>query len=171
MTKKIEVGILGATGMVGQQFARLLEQHPWFQLAWVGASDRSAGKKYAEATSWRLDGSMPTNAAALTVNSCIPNGAPRLLFSAMDANAAEEVEQAFARAGHVVVSNSRNHRMEADVPLLVPEVNPDHLQLIPHQQRRRNWQGQIVTNPNCSTVVLSMALAPLKPFGIRRVLA
>jgi aspartate-semialdehyde dehydrogenase len=171
MTKKIEVGILGGTGMVGQQFVRLLEQHPWFQLAWVGASDRSSGKKYAEATSWRLDGSMPPNVAALTVNLCVPNGAPRLLFSAMDANAAEEVEQAFARAGHVVVSNSRNHRMEADVPLLVPEVNPDHLQLIPHQQRRRNWQGQIVTNPNCSTVVLSMALAPLKPFGIRRVLA
>jgi aspartate-semialdehyde dehydrogenase len=170
LTRKIEVGVLGATGMVGQQFARLLEQHPWFELAWVGASDRSAGKAYAEATSWRLDGDMPRKLGALRVNECSPDGsAPHLLFSAMDAAVTTEIEQAFARAGHVVVSNSRNHRMESDVPLLVPEINPEHLRIIPQQQRRRAWRGQIVTNPNCSTVVLTMSLAPLKQFGIRRV--
>src|SRR5438067_8323965 len=138
MSKKIEVGVLGATGMVVQQFVRLLQDHPWFRLTWIAASDRSAGKKYAEAASWRLDGAMPAGAAELKVNACVPDAAPGLLFSAMDAAAAEEVEQAFARAGHVVVSNSRNHRMAADVPLIVPEINPDHLKLIPHQQRQRD---------------------------------
>src|SRR5438105_14930106 len=98
MPKKIEVGVLGATGMVGQRFVRLLQDHPWFRLTWIAASDRSAGKKYADATSWRLNGAMPASAAELKVNACLPDGAPRLLFSAMDATAAEEVEQAFARA-------------------------------------------------------------------------
>ncbi len=156
--------------MVGQHFVRFLQRHPWFDLKWVGASDRSAGKKYREATSWRLDGGMPEAAADLTVEDSTPGRAPRLVFSAMDAAVATGIEQAFARADHVVVSNSRNHRMEPDVPLLVPEVNPDHLRLIPLQQRRRGWTGQIATNPNCSTVVLTMALGALKPFGIRRVL-
>jgi aspartate-semialdehyde dehydrogenase len=104
------------------------------------------------------------------VEECKPGNAPRLLFSAMDAGVATEIERAFAQAGHVVVSNSRNHRMEQDVPLLVPEVNPDHLKLVPGQQRARGWKGQIVTNPNCSTVGLVMALAPLKPFGIAKVI-
>mgnify|MGYP001182256219 FL=1 len=167
--QKIEVGILGATGMVGQHFVRFLQNHPWFELKWVGASDRSAGKKYREATSWRLDGVMPEEVADLTVQECKPDHAPRLVFSAMDASVATEIERAFAEAGHIVVSNSKNHRMETDVPLLVPEINPDHLQLIPHQQRLRGWKGQIVTNPNCSTVVLTMALAPLKRFGISKV--
>jgi aspartate-semialdehyde dehydrogenase len=171
MERKIEVGILGATGMVGQHFVKLLENHPWFQLKWLGASDRSAGKRYCEATSWRLDGSMPASVAELRVEDCSPVRAPRLIFSAMDASVATEIETAFAEAGHSVVSNSRNHRMEPDVPLLVPEINPDHLQLIPHQRRKRGWSGLIVTNPNCSTVVLAMSLAPLKPFGITRVLA
>ncbi len=171
MERKIEVGILGATGMVGQHFVKLLENHPWFQLKWLGASDRSAGKRYGEATSWRLDGSMPASVAELRVEVCSPAQAPRLIFSAMDASVATEIETAFAEAGHSVVSNSRNHRMEPDVPLLVPEINPDHLQLIPHQRRKRGWSGLIVTNPNCSTVVLAMSLAPLKPFGITRVLA
>jgi len=168
--RKIAVGVLGATGMVGQNFVKFLDKHPWFDLTWVGASDRSAGKKYSEATSWRLDGAMPPHVAGLTVSDCVPcDGAPRLMFSATDASVATEIEQAFAKAGHVVVSNSRNHRMEPDVPLLVPEVNPDHLKVIPQQQRRRGWTGQIATNPNCSTVVLAMALAPLRPFGIQRV--
>ncbi len=167
--QKIEVGVLGATGMVGQHFVKFLREHPWFELKWAGASDRSSGKKYRDATSWRLDGSMPENAAELMVDDCKPGNAPRLLFSAMDASVATEIEQAFAAAGHIVVSNSRNHRMEADVPLLVPEVNADHLKIVPQQQRRRGWKGQIVTNPNCSTVVLTMALAPLKLFGIARV--
>jgi len=171
MQPKIEVGILGATGMVGQQFAKFLQGHPWFEIVWLGASDRSAGTSYRDATSWRLDGAMPANVAGLRVEECKPDHAPRLMFSSMDASVATEIEQAFARAGHVIVSNSRNHRMEPDVPLLIPEVNPDHLKIIPLQQRRRGWKGQIATNPNCSTIVLALALAPLKQFGIRRVMA
>ena len=167
--RKIEVGILGATGMVGQQFVNLLQNHPWFELTWAGASSRSENKKYRDATSWRLNGAMPEAAAELMVEECKPGNAPKLLFSATDASVATEIEQAFAQAGHVVVSNSRNHRMEEDVPLLVPEVNAEHLQLIPLQRQRRGWNGQIVTNPNCSTVVLAMALGPMKPFGITRV--
>jgi aspartate-semialdehyde dehydrogenase len=168
---RIPVGILGATGMVGQHFVKFLQNHPWFEVAWMGASDRSASKPYREATSWRLDGAMPAAVQHLEVHECKPVDAPRLVFSAMDASVATEIERDFANAGHVVVSNSRNHRMEPDVPLLIPEVNPDHLKIIPHQQRLRGWKGQIATNPNCSTVVLAMALAPLKPFGITRVVA
>src|SRR5512140_1927287 len=171
MENRIEVGILGATGMVGQHFVKFLQGHPWFDLKWLGASDRSAGKKYKEASEWRLGGVTPENVADLVVEESKPGNAPRLLFSAMDASVATEIERAFAQAGHVVVSNSRNHRMERDVPLLVPEVNPDHLKLVPVQQRNRGWKGQIVTNPNCSTVVLTMALGPLKQFGITRVVA
>jgi aspartate-semialdehyde dehydrogenase len=168
---RIPVGILGATGMVGQHFVRFLQNHPWFEIAWMGASDRSAGKPYREATSWRLDGAMPENVRHLEVEECRPGGAPRLVFSAMDASVATDIEREFAKAGRVVVSNSRNHRMEPDVPLLIPEVNPDHLKIIPHQQRLRGWKGQIATNPNCSTIVLALALAPLKQFGITRVVA
>src|SRR5215469_406411 len=171
MNPRIEVGVLGATGMVGQSFVKFLQGHPWFDLTWVGASDCSSGRKYRDATSWRLDGEMPGAVRDLVVDDCKPGNAPRLVFSATDASVATEIEQAFAQAGHVVVSNSRNHRMEPDVPLLIPEVNPGHLNIIPLQQRRRGWKGQIVTNPNCSTIVLAMALAPLKPFGITRVLA
>ncbi len=169
--QKIEVGILGVTGMVGQHFVKFLQGHPWFELKWGGASDRSAGKQYRDATNWRLDGTMPASVADLKVDDCKPGNAPRLLFSAMDASVATEIERAFAEAGHIVVSNSKNHRMEQDVPLLVPELNADHLQLVPVQQRNRGWKGQIVTNPNCSTVVLTMGLGPLKQFGIRRVVA
>jgi aspartate-semialdehyde dehydrogenase len=120
---------------------------------------------------WHLAGGTPDAVAGLTVEDCRPGNAPRLLFSAMDASVATEIERAFAEAGHVVVSNSRNHRMERDVPLLVPEINPDHLRLVPLQQRARGWKGQIVTNPNCSTVVLTMGLAPLKQFGISKVIS
>ncbi len=169
--KPIEVGILGGTGMVGQHFIRFLQGHPWFKLTWLGASDRSAGKKLRDATSWRLEGDIPEAAAEIEVSESKPGHAPRLVFSAMDASVATEIERAFAEAGHIVVSNSKNHRMEADVPLLVPEVNPDHLKIIRHQQSQRGWKGMIVTNPNCSTVVLTMALGPLAQFGIRRVLA
>jgi aspartate-semialdehyde dehydrogenase len=171
-SKQLEVGILGATGMVGQHFVNFLKAHPWLRVAWLGASDRSAGKRYREATAWRLDGDMPPNVRDLVVQDSKPsNGAPRVLFSAMDASVATEIERAFAEAGHVIISNSRNHRMEPDVPLLIPEVNPEHLRVIPAQQRNRGWQGMIVTNPNCSTIAMAMALAPLKPFGIRRVAA
>jgi aspartate-semialdehyde dehydrogenase len=172
METRIEVGILGATGMVGQHFIKFLQGHPWFELKWLGASDRSAGKKYRDAAKWHLDGSTPANVADQIVQDSKPgNGAPKLMFSAMDASVATEIEQAFAQAGHVVVSNSRNHRMELDVPLLVPEINADHLRLIPGQQKRRGWKGQIATNPNCSTIVLTMGLAALKPFGITRIIA
>lgn len=169
MPQKMEVGILGATGMVGQQFINFLQGHPWFEAKWLGASERSAGKKYRDATNWRLDTAMPETVAGLTVQEARPGNAPKLVFSAMDASVATEIERAFAEAGHFVVSNSRNHRMEPDVPLLVPEVNPDHLEILPVQERR-GWKGRIVTNPNCSTIVLTMALGALKPLGMSKVL-
>ncbi len=171
MENRIEVGVLGATGMVGQHFLRFLDGHPWFRVTWLGASDRSAGKRYRDVATWHLDGSIPETVADLHVEECKPGRGPRLVFSAMDASVAGEIEQAFAQCGHVVVSNSRNHRMDPDVPLLIPEINPEHLRLIPVQQRNRGWKGQIVTNPNCSTVTLAMGLAPLRPWGITRVVA
>ena len=169
MSQKIEVGILGATGMVGQHFINFLQGHPWFEITWLGASDRSAGKKYSEATNWRLDGVLPDTLANLTVQDSVPGNAPKLMFSAMDASVATEIERAFAAAGHIVVSNSRNHRMEPDVPLLVPEVNPDHLKILPVQEKR-GWKGRIITNPNCSTIMLTLPLGALKPLGISKVL-
>src|SRR5579862_401407 len=171
MEARIEVGVLGATGMVGQHFIKFLQGHPWFDLTWLGASDRSAGKKYRDAAKWHLDGPTPAGVADMIVQDSKPGKAPKLMFSAMDASVATEIEQAFANAGHVVVSNSKNHRMDLDVPLLVPEINYEHLKLIPGQQRLRGWKGQIVTNPNCSTIVLTMGLGPLKQFGITKVIA
>ena len=169
MSVRIPVGVLGATGMVGQEFVSFLQDHPWFDLTFLAASDRSAGKKYHEATTWRLGGETPAYVRDIVVSDSVPKNAPKLVFSAMDASVATEIEQAFAAAGHVIVSNSRNHRMDADVPLLVPEANGDHLDLLP-AQNARGWSGRIVTNPNCSTVVLVMALAPLKQFGIEKVI-
>ena len=166
----IEVGILGATGMVGQQFVRLLAGHPWFKPTWLAASERSEGRKYSEATTWRLPGPLPEGVATRTVEACTPGRGPQLVFSALDATAADTLEPAFAAAGHIVVSNARSFRMQDDVPLLIPEINPEHLSLIRVQRRERGWRGAIVTNPNCSTVVLAMALAPLREFGIRSVL-
>lgn len=166
----IEVGILGGTGMVGQHFIRFLQGHPWFKLVWLGASDRSAGKKLRDATAWRLDSGIPDTAADIVVSESKPGNAPRIVFSAMDASVATEIEREFAQAGHIVVSNSKNHRMEPDIPLIVPEINPGHLSLITHQQRNRGWKGMIVTNPNCSTIVLTMALAPLARFGLERMI-
>jgi aspartate-semialdehyde dehydrogenase len=167
---RIPVGILGATGMVGQEFVSFLQNHPWFDLTWLGASDRSAGKSYRDATAWRLGGETPAYVRDIIVSDSKPDGAPQLMFSAMDASVATEIERAFAASGRTIVSNSRNHRMEADVPLLVPEINPDHLKLVREQRNKRGWTGQIVTNPNCSTIVLVMALAPLKKFGIKRII-
>jgi aspartate-semialdehyde dehydrogenase len=166
---KIPVGILGATGMVGQHFIKFLDGHPLFDLVWLGASERSAGKTYSEAAKWHLAAATPEAIAKLKVEEARPGNAPQLVFSAMDAGVATEIEQAFAKAGHTVVSNSRNHRMERDVPLLVPELNADHLKLLPAQKKARGWKGQIITNPNCSTIVLTMALGPLKQFGITRI--
>ena len=167
----IPVGLLGATGMVGQRFVLQLEGHPWFRVAWLGASERSAGRSYAEAARWVQDGPMPEGVAGMVVQpAAVSADCPEVVFSAMDASVAGGIERAFARAGHFVLSNSRNHRLDADVPLVIPEVNPDHMELISHQRRERGWPGAIVTNPNCSTITLTMALAPLRPFGIRRVL-
>jgi aspartate-semialdehyde dehydrogenase len=166
MTESIEVGVLGATGMVGQQFLRLLDGHASFKPVWLAASERSEGKRYQEAATWRLGGGAPEFANRLSVEACVPGRGPRLVFSALEARAADELEPAFAAAGHIVVSNARSFRMMDDVPLLIPEINPDHLSLIDGQRRTRGWTGAIVTNPNCSTVVLAMALAPLRQFGL-----
>ena len=154
MGKRIEVGVLGATGMVGQQFIQQLAGHPWFELTWLAASERSQGKSYADAAPWRLETPIPEGIAGRTVESCTPGKGPRLVFSALDASVAGDLEQACADAGHVVLSNARNHRMDPMVPLLVPEVNADHLALLRAQAKRRGGKGAIVTNPNCSTVVL-----------------
>ncbi len=166
---RIDVGILGATGMVGQEFIAQLEGHPWFNLTWIAASERSRGRRFADATAWRLAVPRPPAVADMVVDAVVPDRAPRVVFSGLDSSVAGEVEGAFAAAGHIVVSNARNYRMDADVPLLVPEINPDHLQLLSAQQAARQWPGRIVTNPNCSTIVLTMALAPLRQFGLRTV--
>jgi aspartate-semialdehyde dehydrogenase len=168
--KRIDVGILGATGMVGQQFIKQLTGHPWFNPVWLGASERSEGKAYADAATWRLSSQMPDGLRAARVHACTPGSAPLLMFSALDAAAANDIEPAFAKAGHIVISNARSYRMDPLVPLLIPEVNADHLALLPAQRRERGWRGAIITNPNCSTVVLSMALAPLRQFGLRSVM-
>ena len=169
MTDQIDVGILGATGAVGQQFVEQLRSHPWFKLTWVAASHRSVGRRYADASAWRLPTPCPDAVANLVVDSVTPGRAPHVLFSGLDAEVAGEVEGAFAEAGHVVVSNARNFRMDADVPLLVPEINPDHLELLKTQASGRGWRGLLVTNPNCSTIMLTMALAPLQSFGLKSV--
>ena len=167
MQKRIEVGVLGATGMVGQQFIHQLAAHPWFELKWLAASERSEGKRYADAAPWRLETEVPEGLGDRMVEPARPGVGPRLVFSALDAGVAGELEQAFADAGHLVLSNARNHRMNPVVPLLVPEVNAEHLALLKVQAKQRGGKGAIVTNPNCSTVVLSMALAPLRGFGLR----
>lgn len=164
---QIEVGILGATGMVGQQFIALLANHPWFKVAWLGASQRSEGKAYRDAAAWRLPTPAPADVSRLMVEQAAPGRGPKLVFSGLDSSVAGEIEGAFASAGHFIVSNSRNYRMDANVPLVIPEVNADHLKLLEGQAAARGWKGRIVTNPNCSTIVLSMALAPLRQFGLK----
>jgi aspartate-semialdehyde dehydrogenase len=163
---QIPVGILGATGMVGQQFIALLANHPWFRVEWLGASQRSEGKAFRDAAAWRLPDSLPDDVARRVVAAAVPDNAPKLVFSGLDASVAGEIEGAFAAAGHTIVSNSRNYRMEANVPLLIPEVNAEHLALL-DVQAKAGWKGRILTNPNCSTVVLAMALAPLRQFGLK----
>lgn len=170
MTQKIDVGVLGATGMVGQQFISRLVDHPWFRLAWLGASERSAGKAYGDAAPWRLATPMPDAVRDMKVDECVPGRAPQVVFSALDAAAADTIEGAFAAGGHFVLSNARTHRMDPLVPLLIPEINATHLGLLSKQRTGHGWTGGVVTNPNCATVVLCMALAPLRPFGINRVM-
>ena len=166
MSSRVEVGVLGATGTVGQQFVRLLANHPWFEATWLAGSERSEGKAYADAASWKLSTPMPAAAASRIVQPPVPGKGPKLVFSALDANVAGDIEKAFAAAGHIVVSNARNYRMDPLVPLLIPEINPDHLQLVPKQADAYGWKGGIVTNSNCSTMFLAMALAPLRQFGL-----
>ena len=164
------VAVLGATGAVGQAFIRLLAGHPWFDLVEVAASERSAGKSYRDASRW-LEGTLPDAVANLTVLPCDPAAvrAP-IVFSALDSSVAGDVEAAFAAAGRLVLSNAKNYRMAPDVPLVIPEVNGDHLGILTRQRRERGWPGGIVTNANCAVTVVAMALAPLHAaFGVRKV--
>jgi aspartate-semialdehyde dehydrogenase len=166
---KVPVGILGATGAVGQRFVQLLADHPWFEVVDLAASDRSAGKPYREACTWRLAGTPPEAIGAMRVATCEGPFKAKVLFSGLDSSVAGEVEATLADQGYAVVTNARNHRMDPDVPLLIPEVNPDHLDAVA-VQRKRTRAGYIVTNPNCSVVGLAMALAPLhRAFGVREV--
>ena len=169
MSEKIPVSILGATGTVGQKFVRLLAEHPWFEIAAVAASSASAGKRYGDVVRWREPMPLSERVAGLVVQECVPPLAGPIAFSALDADVAGPIEQAFARAGAWVVTNARNHRMEVDVPLLVPEANADHLALVDRQRESRGWSGAILANPNCSTAGLVLALAPLhRAFGIEK---
>jgi len=170
MNPKLKVGVLGATGAVGQKFIHLLANHPWFELTEVAASDRSAGKPYGEAARWLQNSPLPERIRHLPVKSCRPDFDCRIIFSGLDASVAGEIEAEFAAAGYAVFSNSRNHRLDEDVPLVIPELNADHLALIDHQKKKRGWSGFIVTNSNCSTMFLAMALGPLhQAFGVEKV--
>jgi aspartate-semialdehyde dehydrogenase len=172
--EKIKVGILGATGAVGQRFIQLLDVHPWFEIAALTASDRSVGKRYADACKWLLRGGMPPAVADMVLTPTEPDGVAsdvRLLFSALPGSPAGPVEEALAAAGFVVCSNASAHRMDPDVPLLIPDVNPEQTALIPVQQKKRGWsRGYIVTNPNCTSTHLVCALKPLyDAFGLQGV--
>jgi aspartate-semialdehyde dehydrogenase len=169
MAGRIPVSILGATGTVGQKFVRLLAEHPWFEIAAVAASDQSAGRPYGQVVRWRETTPLPERVGRMVISRCETPLAGAVAFSALDSDVAGPIEQAFARAGAFVVTNSKNHRMDADVPLLIPEVNPDHLGLLARQKRERGWSGGIVANPNCSTAGLVLALTPLhRAFGIEK---
>ncbi|HEY1677645.1 MAG TPA: aspartate-semialdehyde dehydrogenase [Candidatus Sulfotelmatobacter sp.] len=169
---KIPIGILGATGVVGQRFIQMLEHHPWFEVAWLAASDRSEGKVYSEAARWRLKTQIPPNVAKMRVSPATPQGAPKIIFAALDSSIAAELEPKFAEAGCAVVSNSSALRMQEDVPLVIPEVNGGHIKLIDIQSWRKKSGGYVVTNPNCSAIGLVLALAPLhQQFGLETVMA
>ncbi len=177
MHTRHRVGILGATGMVGQRFIQLLEGHPWFEVAWLAASDRSSGKRYGDAVRWKLDAPIPEGVAKLPVSVAEPlpgsphgTDAPAIIFAALDAEIARALEPRFAAAGCAVISNSSAYRMQADVPLVIPEVNAGHLSLLELQTWRGDSGGYIVTNPNCAAIGLALALKPLEErFGIESV--
>lgn len=169
MSVKIPVAILGATGTVGQKFVSLLADHPWFEVAAVAASSTSAGRTYEDVVRWREAAPLPHRVAAMVMRECAPPLPVEIVFSALDPEVAGPIEQEFARAGMYVITNTRTHRMDADVPLLIPEANADHLTLIDRQRTGRGWKGAIVANPNCSTAALALALAPLhRSFGVER---
>jgi aspartate-semialdehyde dehydrogenase len=161
INSKFRVGILGATGVVGQRFIQLLESHPQFEITALAASDRSQGKTFVEACTWRLPGEMPESVKQIVVQPPIPPLNCDFVFSSLPGEVAKPAEEDFARAGYPVISNSSPHRMGTDVPLLIPEVNPEHIALIDVQRANRGYDGFIVTNPNCSAIVVVMALAPL----------
>jgi len=169
-TKRIPVAVLGATGAVGQTFIALLADHPWFELAELAASERSAGKRYGESARW-IGSAPPAGIADRMVVACdVAAVRSPIVFSALDAAVAGELEGAFARAGRLVFSNAKNFRMDADVPLMVPTVNPEHMQLLAHQRTSRGWPGGIVTNANCAATVAAAALAPIHAaFGVDKV--
>lgn len=170
MSAKISVGVLGATGAVGQKFIKLLEDHPWFEVTEVAASERTSGKAYGDAVSWKQVTPVPKSVRPLEVRPCTPELKCRVVFSGLDASVAGQIEDDFSRAGYVVLSNSKNHRLDEDVPLVIPEVNHEHLGLIPIQRQRRKSTGYIVTNANCTTMFLAMALGPIhKAFRIEKV--
>lgn len=170
MATKLKVGILGATGAVGQRFVELLENHPWFEVAVLYASERSAGKPYAKAVDWRVPVPRPTYVDDLLVHQMIPDDQVDLVFSALHRRTAQDVEPLFAGAGIPVLSNASAYRMAPDVPLVIAEVNPDHTALIDIQRQNRDWQGFIVTNPNCSAIGLALPLKPLHDaFGLQQV--
>ena len=167
MEKKIPVAVLGATGSVGQKFITLLETHPWFEIVALAASERSTGKTYGEAANWFQSTPLSTTIADMEVRECSPDLPCRIVFSGLDSSVAGDIETDFAQAGYVVLSNAKNHRMDADVPLLIPEINPGHLALVKQQQF---GDGMIVTNPNCSTIGMTMTLKPLiDHFGVEAV--
>jgi len=169
MTGRIPVSVLGATGTVGQKFIRLLADHPWFEVAAVAASSASVGRRYGDVVRWREQTALTEQIANLVLRECVPPLPGSIAFSALDAEAAGPIEQAFAAAGAQVVTNARNHRMDPDVPLLIPEANLDHLALVDRQREYRGWPGAILANPNCSTAALVLALAPLhRAYGIEK---
>src|SRR5215471_8321285 len=171
MNNKLPVGILGATGVVGQRFIQMLEHHPWFEVAWLAASDRSEGKVYAEAARWRLKTPIPAAVAKMKVSPATPDGAPKVIFAALDSGIAAELEPRVADAGCAVISNSSALRMQEDVPLVIPEVNCGHVKLLESQAWRKNSGGYVVTNPNCSAIGLVLALSPLhQAFGLDTVM-
>lgn len=166
----VKAGILGATGAVGQRFVEALANHPWFEITALAASERSAGKTYREAAGWRLDTAMPESVENIEVVPVDPKAVDAdVVFSALPADLAFTVEPEFAKAGFAVASNASSYRMEKDIPLVIPEVNPEHLGLIEVQQDSRGWDGYIITNPNCSTIVMTVTLKPLMKFGLETV--
>lgn len=168
---KIRAGVLGATGAVGQRFIQQLWNHPWFELTSLAASERSAGKKYCEAARWRLEHELPPEVGEMGVVGVDPKEVEAdVVFSALPADEAKKVEAEFAKEGFVVASNASSYRFEPDVPLMIPECNPEHLGLIDVQQKKRGWDGYIVTNPNCTTIMFALTLKPLMPLDIQRVI-
>ncbi len=167
---KIRAGVLGATGNVGQRFIEMLSKHPWFEITSLAASDKSAGKKYGDAASWRLESRIPEEVTDVTVVPVDPKKVDAdIVFSALPADLAKSVEPEFAKAGFVVASNASALRMVKDIPLVIPEVNPEHLGLIDIQQDDRKWDGYVVTNPNCTTIMMVVTLKPLMKFGIEKI--